>query len=183
MLKRFSFLDAIPAAQFSPKFWRQSGVFCAAGMVLLSGCAVVRTTADVVKTTAGVAGTVVSTTADVAKTGVGMGVTAGSAAVSAAGNAKSLALSTASVAISGASLLGSAVVWGIQLTKTEDVQVAPVVSLGEGRFRSAEGQVVSSTACADVPAQTPALFAMTKDGSAQVRVSGRVCAVEKVGVQ
>jgi hypothetical protein len=172
-------MNSIPAAQFSLKH----SVICAAGIVLLSGCAAVRTTAEVVKTTASVAGTVASTTADIAKTGVNMGVTAGSAAVAAAGTAKSLALSTASVAMSGASLIGSAVVWGIQLTKTEDAQIAPVVSLGEGRFRSAEGQVLSSTSCADVAAQTPALFAMTKDGSAQVRVSGRVCGVEKVGVQ
>ncbi len=166
----------IPAAQ--------NGLFLAL-FPLIPACSVVKTTADVASTalvtTAKVATTVAGTTVDVAKGAVTTGAVVGSATVSAASTAKSLALSTASVAISGASLVGSAVMWGIQMKKSDDFSHAPVTSSGGGRFISVEGKLIETEGCEETAPQTPGVLVYGKDGDVQVRVSGTACKVLRVG--
>jgi hypothetical protein len=168
-------LSLIPAAQKS--------LFLAV-ISLISACSVVKTTADVastaVVTTAKVATTVAGTTVDVAKGAVSTGAVVGSASVSAASTAKSLALSTASVAISGASLVGSAVMWGIQMKRNDEFLHAPVTSSGGGRFISVEGKLLETEGCADIPPQAPGVLVHSKDGDVQVRANGNACKVLRV---
>jgi hypothetical protein len=151
----------------------------------ISSCSIVKTTADVagtaVITTAKVATTVAGTTVDVAKGAVATGVVVGSASVAAASTAKSLALSTASVAISGVSLVGSAVMWGIQMRKSDDFSHAPVTSSGGGRFISVEGKLIETEGCAEITPQTPGVLVYGKEGDVQVRVSGNACKVLRIG--
>jgi hypothetical protein len=169
-------LSSIPAAQ--------KGLFLAI-ISLNSACSVVKTTADVastaVITTAKVATAVAGTTVDVAKGAVTTGAVVGSATVAAASTAKSLALSTASVAISGASLVGSAVMWGIQMRKSDDFSHAPVTSSGGGRFISVEGKLLETEGCVEIAPQTPGVLVYGKEGDVQVRVSGNACKVLRIG--
>jgi hypothetical protein len=155
--------------------------------VAVSGCAIVNTTATVVKTGASVAGTAVTTTASVAKaavdTTVAVGsatVAAGGAAVSVANGAKSLTLATASVAISGAALVGSAVMWGIQMHGNDEYLHAPVTSGGGGSFVSAERKLLWTQGCEHVPIQAPGVLVATKSGVTEVRVNGDTCPVLRV---
>ncbi len=152
-----------------------------------SGCAIVNTTATVVKTGASVAGTAVSTTASVAKTAVdttiavgGATVAAGSAAVSVANGAKTVTLATASVAISGAALVGSAVMWGIQMQGNDEYLHAPVTSGGGGSFVSAERKLLWTQGCDHIPIQAPGVLVATKSGVTEVRVNGEACPVLRV---
>ncbi len=173
--------------RFSPVLLKkalQNALFCAAGMGALTGCSAIKTTADVagtaVVTSVKVASAVAGTTVDVAKGAVTTGVVVGSAAVATASAAKSLSLATASVAISGASLVGSAVMWGIQLRRSDDFLHAPVTSAGGGRFISAEGRVIETEKCTEIAPQLPAVLVYAKDGDVQVRVNGSACRVVRV---
>ncbi len=166
---------AIPAAQ--------NGLFLAI-ISVISACSVVKTTADVastaVITTAKVATTVAGTTVDVAKGAVATGAVVGSASVAAASTAKSLALSTASVAISGVSLVGSAVMWGIQMKKSDDFSHAPVTSSGGGRFVSVEGKVLETEGCIETAPQVPGVLVHSKRGDVEVRAGGNTCKVLRI---
>ena len=150
----------------------------------ISACSVVKTTADVastaVVTTAKVAGSVAGTTVDVAKGAITTSAVVGSAAVSTASAAKSLTLATASVAISGASLVGSAVTWGIQMKRNDEFSHAPVTSSGGGRFVSLEGKLLETDGCANIPPQAPAVLVHSKSGDVEVKANGKSCRVLRV---
>jgi hypothetical protein len=151
----------------------------------LTSCAVIETTASVAKTTASVVATTVETTVSVAKTTADIGLktastaatvgsaamSAGSAAVSAGAAAKNATAATASVAVAGAVALGSAVKWGVEFSRSEDIEFAAITADGANRFLSKEGSRIETIGCDESRVNQPALLVVNRKGEYSVRTN------------
>jgi hypothetical protein len=152
---------------------------------VLAACGTLETTASVAKAGVSVVGTTVSTTANVAKTTADLGLktvstaatvgsvamSAGSAAVSAGAAAKNASAATAAVAVAGAVAVGSAVKWGIEFSRSNELQFAPVVADGANIFVTKEGARVATSGCDASRANEPALLVINRSGEYHVRSS------------
>jgi hypothetical protein len=158
----------------------------------LGACSVIKTTADVAQTGASIVGTTVSTTASVAKTTADIGLktvstaatvgsvtmsagsaaaSAASATVSAGAAAKSATAATYGVAVAGATAVGGAVKWGMEFSRTDDLEFTPVTADGANSFVSKEGRRIATTGCDDAIANAPALLVVNRKGEYSVRGS------------
>jgi hypothetical protein len=159
--------------------------------VALTACSTIETTASVAKAGASVVGTAVTTTAAVASTTAELGLktasaaatvgstaaAAGSAAVSAGAAAKTASAATAGAVIVGASAVASAVKWGIEFSRDNDLEYANITNEGGDRFSSREGSRILTQDCQDARAGEPALLVTRRSGDFRVRMSGRECQV------
>jgi hypothetical protein len=151
--------------------------------VAIVGCGTIETTASVAKVGASVVGTTVSAGATVAKTTAelglktastaatvgGVALTAGSAAVSAGAAAKTATVATYGVAIAGASAVGGTVKWGVENSRSDDLEFAQVVADGSNRFLSKEGARIVTSGCDESKANEPALLVVNRSGEYTVR--------------
>lgn len=172
-----------------------------ASLCHFGGCSVVRTTADVAATSASAVGKAVDTTAMVAKTTADIGlkaastavvvggasVGAGSAAISAAAATRSAAAATASVAMTGVIAVGSAVKWGVEFARQDDLEFATIAAEGANQFLSKEGARIVTHGCDDIKAHEPALLVAQRSGEFNVRAGRdemqRICKVLTINHQ
>jgi hypothetical protein len=152
----------------------------------LAACSTIETTANVAKASASVVGTAVGTTASVAKTTADVGLktvstaavvgsatlSAGSAAISAGAAARTATAATASVAIAGATAVGSAVKWGVEFSRSEDIEFASVRAESANLFVSKEGARIATNGCDESKANEPALLVTNRKGEFTVRTRG-----------
>jgi hypothetical protein len=179
-------------ASISNKVKRLSFAYCVASASLaLAACSTIETTGNVIKAGASVAGTAVTTTASVAATSAELGLktastvatvgstvaSAGSAAVSAGAAAKTATAATAAVAVAGASVAVSAVKWGMEFSRDNDIQYASLITDGGDRFSSGEGARITTQDCSDARVGEPALLVTRRSGEFYVRTNGRECLV------
>jgi hypothetical protein len=145
-------------------------------LLLLGACSAVRTTADVAFAGASAVGKTVETGATVAKTTTALGLKAastvalvGGASVSAAAAVRSAAATSASVAVAGAVAMGGAVKWGIEFSRSDDLEFAAVSSQGADRFITKEGEQIFTEGCEHAAMNAPAVLVTLRSGELQVR--------------